>query len=139
MARLYVFLFIAQIALGACALISCLSAEPGEIRGLPRFAWVLLILFFPLVGSIAWFVAGRPVRPETAGPTWRPVTGPAEREHPRQVAPDDNPEFLRSLSAEQSKRDRELFERWEQDLRKREDDLRKRESGDPPSEDPQPR
>ncbi|RGC69856.1 hypothetical protein C5N14_05465 [Micromonospora sp. MW-13] len=135
MARLYVLLFLVQIVLAVCALISCLSAEEGQVRGLPRIAWVLVILIFPLVGSIAWFVAGREPaagRPRAAGPLGRP---PAERRRP--VAPDDDPEFLSSLAERSREQDRELFRRWEEDLRRREDDLRRKE-GDPPREDDRP-
>ena len=32
----------------------------GEVRALPRIVWVIVILLFPLVGSIAYFAAGRP-------------------------------------------------------------------------------
>jgi hypothetical protein len=128
MARLYLLLFLAQIALAVVALISCLSVEEGEIRALPRMVWVLIILFFPLIGSIAWFVAGRPLPVERTG-TARPTFPARER---RQVAPDDDPDFLKSLNAEQSKQDREMFEKWEQDLRKREDDLKRREPGEKP-------
>jgi hypothetical protein len=139
MVRLSLVLFIAQIALGACALISCLSAERQEIRALPRVVWVLLILFFPLIGSIAWFIAGRPVRVDHPTGGGRPTLGgPPDRDRPRQVAPDDDPEFLKSLSEGQAGRDREMFERWEQDLRRREDDLRRKEGGDPPFEDNRP-
>ncbi|MFI7433144.1 PLDc N-terminal domain-containing protein [Micromonospora haikouensis] len=132
MARLYVLLFLVQIALAVLALISCLSAEEGAIRGLPRLAWVLIILFFPLVGSIAWFLAGRQ----------RPAAGPgAPRSAPggprRPLAPDDDPEFLDSLAQRTRRQDAELFRRWEEDLRKREDDLRRRE-GDPPREENRP-
>lgn len=127
MARLYVLLFLAQIVLAVCALISCLSAEEGEIRALPRIAWVLIILFFPLLGSIAWFVAGR----ETAGarprPAWPMGNGFAERKPARPVAPDDDPEFLRSIEERSRRQDSELFRRWEEDLRRREEDLRRRE------------
>lgn len=139
MFRLYALLFIVQIVLAVLALIGCLSAEEGEIRALPRLAWVLIILFFPLVGSIAWFVAGRPVAPgRRPGAGWRPGQGFPERERPRQVAPDDDPEFLRSLRAEQAKKDRELFEKWEEDLRRREGELRRRETGEPPREENRP-
>jgi hypothetical protein len=107
MFRVFVFLFFAQIALAAVALISCLSAEEGEIRALPRIAWVLIILIFPLLGPMAWFFAGRPVpaaRP--AGGSWRAGGGGLpERERPRQVAPDDNPEFLRSLNPKREDED----------------------------------
>jgi hypothetical protein len=95
MGRLYVLLFLLQIALAAAALISCLSAEEGDINALPRVAWVLIILFFPLIGSIAWFAAGR--TRGAAGPAWRVGGGFPDRRPRRPVAPDDDPEFLRSL------------------------------------------
>lgn len=130
MARLYVLLFLVQIVLAVIALISCLSAEGDEIRALPRLAWVLIILFFPLIGSIAWFFAGRPVRDSAPGGGWRVGGGFAEHKRSRPVAPDDDPEFLKSLDAGKSQQDRELFERWEEDLRRREDETRRRESGE---------
>ncbi|MGW0436240.1 PLD nuclease N-terminal domain-containing protein [Micromonospora sp. NPDC003197] len=138
MARLYVVLFIAQIILAAVALISCLSAEEGEIRALPRFVWVLIILIFPLVGSIGWFLAGRPAPAGKPDSGLRPGGGSPERNRPRQVAPDDDPEFLRSLDAQRAKQDQEMFKKWEEDLRRREDDLRRRESGEPPRDDTTP-
>ncbi|QGN50354.1 PLD nuclease N-terminal domain-containing protein [Micromonospora sp. WMMD558] len=136
MARLYVLVFLAQIVLAVCALISCLSAEEGDIRALPRVAWVLIILFFPLVGSIAWFVAGRDRGAGGAAKAWPVGKGVAERK-PRPVAPDDDPEFLRSIDERTRPRDQDLFRRWEDDLRRREDDLRRRE-GDPPREEKSP-
>ncbi|MEV4808332.1 PLD nuclease N-terminal domain-containing protein [Micromonospora avicenniae] len=129
MVRLYALLFVAQIILAVCALISCLSAEEGQIRALPRVAWVLIILFFPLVGSIAWFLAGREKvpGPGAGGPTrWTPA-----RERPRQLAPDDDPEFLKSIAERSRRDDQELFRRWEDDLRRREEDLRRRETDGP--------
>ncbi|MFU8871060.1 PLD nuclease N-terminal domain-containing protein [Micromonospora sp. SL4-19] len=128
MARLYGLLFLAQIVLAVCALISCLSAEEGEIRALPRVAWVLIILFFPLVGSIAWFVAGREPtarRPRTA---WPMGNGFSEQDR-RPVAPDDDPEFLSSLAERSRREDQERLRRWEEDLRRREEELR-RQDGD---------
>ncbi|MGW3893404.1 PLD nuclease N-terminal domain-containing protein [Micromonospora chokoriensis] len=135
MARLGVLLFLVQIVLAVCALISCLSAEEGQIRALPRIAWVLIILFFPLVGSIAWFIVGREPTPG-ARKGW-PGTGGTERQRPRPVAPDDDPEFLRSVEERAQQQDQELFQRWEEDLRRREDDLRRRD-GEPPREGDRP-
>jgi hypothetical protein len=93
MFRAAVFLAVASVLGAALALISCLSVEDRrEIRGLPRWAWVLVILLVPLAGPIAWFALGRPRRkivPETG---WRPP------QPPRPKAPDDDPEFLRSLN-----------------------------------------
>ncbi|MFG2056609.1 PLDc N-terminal domain-containing protein [Micromonospora sp. NPDC048930] len=127
MVRLYGLFFLAEVVLAVCALISCLSAEEGEIRALPRVAWVLIILFFPLVGSIAWFVAGREPtarRPRTA---WPMGNGFSEQDRRRPVAPDDDPEFLSSLAERRRRDDQELLRRWEEDLRRREDELRRRE------------
>ncbi|MEV4625971.1 PLD nuclease N-terminal domain-containing protein [Micromonospora sp. NPDC049523] len=132
MVRLMLFAFVAHVVLAAIALISCLSADKADIRALPRFLWVPVILV-PLVGPIAWFLAGRPVpaaRPGTAGGRVADRRGP--------IAPDDNPEFLTSLASEQAKKDRELFERWEEDLRRREGEIRRRETDDPPVEEKRP-
>ncbi|MEU8115784.1 PLD nuclease N-terminal domain-containing protein [Micromonospora sp. NPDC048947] len=134
MARLGVLLFLVQIVLAVCALISCLSAEEGKIRALPRIAWVLIILFFPLVGSIAWFIVGREPSPGVRN-GWS--GGGGERQRPRPVAPDDDPEFLRSVEERAQQQDQELFQRWEEDLRRREDDLRRRD-GEPPREGDRP-
>lgn len=90
MARLFLMIFVLQVVLAIFALISCLSADEGELRSLPRFGWVLVILLFPLVGSIAYYVAGRPVDAATEPPAERPRRS-------RPLAPDDDPEFLRSL------------------------------------------
>lgn len=138
MGRLLPILFLIDVALVVIALISCLSAEDGDIRALPRFAWVLIILLFPPIGPIAWFVAGkeRYSRPRNV---WAQGRGFPENERPRRmVAPDDNPDFLRGLAADRAQREaaaareeeRELLRKWEEDLRRREEDLRKRDKAE---------
>jgi Phospholipase_D-nuclease N-terminal len=131
MVRLYGLLFLAQIALAVCALISCLSAEEGEIRALPRVGWVLIILFFPLVGSIAWFVAGREPTARRSRTAWPIGNGFSEQDRRRPVAPDDDPAFLSSLAERSRRDDQELFRRWEDDLRRREEELRRQEDDRP--------
>jgi len=123
MGRLLPLLALLDLALVVVALIDCLSTE-GEIRALPRIAWVFIILLFPPVGPIAWFVAGRPVR--GAGPNEPPLAGPSRRVLP----PDDDPDFLRQVDTRKRDEEAELLRLWEADLRKREDDLRKRENND---------
>jgi hypothetical protein len=144
MARLFLLLFIAQIVLAAIALISCLSLEKREIRALPRPAWVLIILLLPLVGAIAWFLAGRPAR-AISPPAWQSGSGFREYEQPRSLAPDDDPDFLHSLAtnqsklvADQSQQDQELLKRWEEDLRRREAELRRREADSSPRDENRP-
>lgn len=123
MVRVFLLLFVVQVVIAALALIGCLSAEKHEIRALPRFVWVLVILLVPLLGAIGWFVAGRPVRTDGSA---RP--GPSRR---RPVAPDDNPDFLKSLADPTRQQDEKLFRRWEEDLRRREKDLRGEHDPDP--------
>jgi hypothetical protein len=68
---------------------------PDEVcRNLPKIVWLLVVLLFPLVGSIVWLVAGRP---QTARTSARPSTYP-EYDRPGRFAatnPDDDEEFLR--------------------------------------------
>lgn len=116
MVRVFVFLAAVQLILVVLALISCLSAD--RVRAMPRAVWVLVILLIPLLGPAAYFLAGRPV--SASGPAAGPA-GPGRRPS----NPDDDPEFLRSLNAEQARRDRELFTQWERDLRRREDELQR--------------
>lgn len=111
MVRVFLFLAAVELALVALALISCLSAERHAVRSMPRVAWVAVILLLPLLGPIAWFLAGRP----------RPTGGRPARAPRPPVSPDDDPDFLRSLDADDARRDRELFENWERDLHPREE------------------
>ena len=126
MGRIYVLLFFAGLILAVISLISCLSAEEGDVRALPRWAWVVIILFFPLLGSIAYLAAGRPQKAGAGQAVWRPGAGFPEPERPRRPAPDDDPEFLRQLDAKSRRDDEDMLRRWEEDLKRREDDLRKR-------------
>lgn len=119
MFRAVVALALASVLLAALAMISCLSVEDKtRLRGLPRWAWVLVILFIPTAGPIAYFLAGRPL------PPGRTLGGLPEPPRPR--APDDDPDFLRSLDQPTiTKEDQELLEQWEEDLRRREEERRR--------------
>src|SRR5690242_14039529 len=121
MARLYMLLFALEIVLAVLALISCLSAYEGQVRVLPKAVWVIIILLVPWVGSILYFSFGRP-QPEarTSTDTWRPGPGLPEPDRPRQLPPDDDPAFLKTIDAQTRRSDEELLRRWEEDLRRRE-------------------
>lgn len=83
--------FLVILAVWIYAFIDCLNTPENEVRKLPKAAWVLIVLLFGevLLGPIAWFAVGRPRHNSPYG-----ATRPQER---RWVAPDDNPEFLKSL------------------------------------------
>jgi hypothetical protein len=122
MVRVVVFLLLADIALVILALIDCLSAEKYEVRNMPRWAWALVILFLSPIGPAAWFLAGRPGPGSDADVTPTRTTGPVPRESTsRQVAPDDNPEFLRDLAARTRKANEDRRRKWDDDLRKGDD------------------
>src|SRR5262249_26507640 len=125
MGRLFPLLFLAGLALAVVALIDCLSTESDEVRALPRFAWIFVILLFPVVGPIVWFSAGRPQR-AGEGRGAGGADAYSERSRPRrQVAPDDDPEFLHNLTTT-SPDDEEVLRAFEEDLRRRDDDPRKK-------------
>ena len=126
-----------EIVLLVYCLIDCIQTDESEVRNLRKAWWILLILFFPIIGAIAWLVAGRPARRTRRQTAW-PSTATAgfpEYERPRQVvAPDDDPEFLEEMrrgDAEQEK----LLRTWEEDLKRRERELGK---DGPPAEDAPP-
>jgi hypothetical protein len=132
MVRLYELFFALEVLLLILALISCLSAEEGEVRALPRIVWVIVILLFPLVGSIVYFAVGRPVPTVARTDVWQPGAGFPEAARPqRSRAPDDDPEFLRTLQQQSHRDDAELLRQWEEDLKRRENDLRKRDDTPP--------
>ncbi|MGH3314370.1 MAG: PLD nuclease N-terminal domain-containing protein [Streptomyces sp.] len=93
--------FILVLAVWIYAFIECLNTPEKEVRKLPKVVWVIIILLFGqvLVGPVAWFVAGRPRKNAPYG-----ATRPHER---RWVAPDDNPDFLKSINDDERERDRE--------------------------------
>ncbi|MEE4541967.1 PLD nuclease N-terminal domain-containing protein [Streptomyces sp. V4-01] len=115
--------YLVILALWIYALVDCIGTPERQVRFLPKLAWLMIIVFFGwiLIGPLAWLVAGRfryatppggataaqwrgehreDARPEDRHPAARRGRHPAQgRELPREewIAPDDNPEFLRSL------------------------------------------
>jgi len=123
-----------ELGLTIFCLIDCLQTPEISVRNLPKWSWIVLILFFPLIGSIAWLVAGRPT------PGYRRqdyVTGFPEyqRRQGRPLGPDDDPAYLRELGRVNDEHEQTL-QRWEADLRRREEELRRRGEQTPPDAGP---
>ncbi|MEC3996276.1 PLD nuclease N-terminal domain-containing protein [Actinacidiphila sp. DG2A-62] len=111
--------YLVILALWIYAFADCIGTPERQVRFLPKLAWLMIIVFFGwiVVGPLAWLIAGRHRYVAAPPVTVRAVRGPAEDEGagngraerpggrtaawqppPRGwVAPDDNPEFLRSL------------------------------------------
>lgn len=99
MTRLLVGLAVATVVLTVYALVDAALFDRNRIRGLPRFAWILVVLFIPIIGPLLWIVVGRGRRSSGS-------------RQPRTMAPDDDLEFLGRLGrdAEQEQRIRKLEE-----------------------------
>lgn len=91
---LRVLLFLVPLALSIFAFIDCITTDEKDIRYIPKPLWAILVLLFPLVGSISWLVVGKD----------RTAPAAAARRRGGWVAPDDNPEFLKSLRADPEER-----------------------------------
>lgn len=109
-----VLLVLAVLSASIFCIIECIQTEEHEVRNLPKIVWVLLILLAPVVGPVAWFVAGRPRRERRGA---RPA-GAVKRQP---AAPDDDPMFLAGLDRTNDERRR--LEAWERELTEREGDL----------------
>jgi hypothetical protein len=103
----------ALLVVEVCMLIYCsidVLTTPGPaVRNLPKPLWLLLVLFFPILGGIAWLVAGRPPRSaRVARPTGGADVRPEPDPPPRATAatPEDDEAFHRRLRerAEQQRR-----------------------------------
>lgn len=90
-----------MLGLTIFAVVDVITTDDGSVRNLPKMMWLLLVLLFPLVGSIAWFVAGRPVvgtGRARFGAYERDASAFPEYNRPGRFAatnPDDDEEFLR--------------------------------------------
>lgn len=101
MIRLELFLGLISLVLCIYCVVGVISSRNDEIRHLPKIGWLILVLLFPLVGSIAWLAVGRPVtvqRPQSRYE--RPAPEFPEYDRPGRAAavdPEADAEFLRKI------------------------------------------
>lgn len=124
------------MALWVFCLVDVIGSPEGEIRNLPKLAWVFIVLLFPLAGSIAWLVAGRPESAPGRSRYERATPDFPEYDRPGRAAatdPGDDEEFLRRVRerAEEQRRahregqmarEREEHEKLQRRLRRPEQD-----------------
>ncbi|GCE77181.1 PLD nuclease N-terminal domain-containing protein [Cellulomonas biazotea] len=122
--------FVVEIGLLVYCLIDCVQSDEGRVRNLPKVGWIVLIILLPIVGGIAWLVAGRPqgTRRDVPWPSTA-TAGFPEYERPRRGAPDDDPEFLAGMRRSDAQHE-QMLKDWEAQLREREQRL------DEPGTDP---
>jgi hypothetical protein len=88
MIKLEGFVFVASIALVLYSFIDCARREDYEIQKLPKWGWLLIILFFQTIGAITFLIIGRKPRNGGSG---------GIKAKKRVLPPDDDPDFLRSI------------------------------------------
>ncbi|WP_188195822.1 PLD nuclease N-terminal domain-containing protein [Nonomuraea sp. SYSU D8015] len=94
MIYLYEAIGLVTLVLWLYCLFDVITTPDPLCRNLPKVLWVIVVLLAPLIGSIAWLVAGRPERSRAAT---QPSAFP-EYDRPGRFAatnPDDDEEFLR--------------------------------------------
>jgi hypothetical protein len=102
-----------------CVLDVALTSD-DRVRNLPKLVWLLLVILVPIIGGIAWLVAGRPEAHGAAPGGDRPVANRGPHPHPSTQprrapggpgasragparppsapkGPDDDPEFIKQL------------------------------------------
>ncbi|WGJ88213.1 PLD nuclease N-terminal domain-containing protein [Gordonia sp. SMJS1] len=83
------------------ALIDIITTDDTAVRGLPKFAWVILVVMLPLVGALVWLAVGRPTADER--PRRQHASAASEfpeYDHPGRYIPQDpeaDREFLQQL------------------------------------------
>jgi hypothetical protein len=120
---------LALLALWVYCIFDVIATSDTLARNLPKIMWLLIVIFVPTIGSIAWLLLGRPEKagfaPGDSSYRAEPRSGDVNRSTPRSygvIAPDDDPRFLAELN-ERSKR----LKAWEEDLKRREEELRRRD------------
>ena len=93
-----------SIALTIFALADCIQTTDDKVRGIPKWAWIVLIVLLPWVGPITWLVVGKERKPGGGGP---------RRQRPGPLAPDEDPDFLRQLDEDIRRERRERRQRGE--------------------------
>lgn len=106
------------LAIWLYAVFDVIKTDESLVRNMPKHLWLIVIIFIPFIGSLAWLMLGRP---EKAG--FQP--GDTQYRRPiRPQGPEDSPTFMSDLD-ERSKR----LRRWEDELKQREDELKRKEDG----------
>ena len=86
MIKLEGFLILVSVGLTLYTFVDCAMRDETQIKKLPKWGWLLAILFTGIFGPIAYLVIGR--NRGTSGPK------PGKK---RILPPDDDPDFLRSI------------------------------------------
>ena len=112
--KLSAFLAVVSLGFTVWCLVEAASTDESRIRTMPKVAWILMIVFLPLAGAVAWLLAGRPANTVTdAGAA--PVKPISDRSRPataRELAKDED--YLRKVR-ERAEEQRRRYEQQKKD------------------------
>lgn len=108
MVRLWLVVGVIAAVFYIYSIVDTALIERSRVRALPKPAWLLIVIIFPLIGGVLWFIFGRARR------------GTVTRS--RVIAPDDDPEFLGSIGRSRVKNTKQTRDEAER-IRQLEKDL----------------
>ena len=100
MARLMIFAGPLIFAFWVYCVVTVLMSRDDEVEHLPKIGWLILVLLFPLVGGLAWVIAGRRGQPAARSPYERAVPEFPEYDRPGRasgVTAETDEAFLRRI------------------------------------------
>ena len=103
--------FALVVGLTLYTLLDALRTHQDQMRTLPKWLWIIAVIFFPVVGPLLWLLLGRP-RAVRAPKTQQGGGFTGSRRGtplPATSSPDDDEEYLRWLKtkADRQRRSRE--------------------------------
>lgn len=113
MPRLILLLSAVLLIVTVAAVVDASFMPKDRVRGIPKAAWIVVILLVPVIGPLLWLTVGR-----RRAQAVRYVSG----------APDDDPAFLAGLNAD------ERVAKLEEELARLEEEERRRDQR--PGDDP---
>jgi hypothetical protein len=122
MVKVYGLVGVIAFVVWVYTLANVLTSPDAAIRRLPKVAWLAIVFFFPVLGTVAWFVFGRPesTGPRTLSRHERAAPAFPEYDRPGRAAaadPEKDAEFLRQVRA----RAEEQRKRYEAEKRRAEE------------------
>ncbi|WP_150307154.1 PLD nuclease N-terminal domain-containing protein [Planctomonas psychrotolerans] len=101
MPRILIGLAVVVVAVTIFAVVDSAMTSKERVRGISKVLWIFVILLFPIVGPVLWFLIGK----DRSG---------GVRSTGRRLGPDDDPDFLRRLGTDADQDER--IRRLEQEL-----------------------
>jgi hypothetical protein len=90
------------------ALVDIIMRDEWQVKHLPKFGWVLLVILVPLIGTLLWFVLGREYSGSSSSSTASSSLGSAFAPRPQQPQTELFSRDARSTEEQLAELDREI-------------------------------